>query len=125
MSDALLQTMITEFNQRRFAAAGRAAAEALTYAQGRDEVFWQGICEACEGYACLMAGRLPDAEHKLVAAMQSLRDFGYRYQNFEIPVALAGIRAAVAEIRAVRKLNKRIFDVTLLPQLRLAAKADD
>jgi len=125
MSDMLLQTMITEFNQRHYAGAGRAAAEALNYAQGRDEVFWQGICEACDGYVSIMSGQLPDAENKLVSAMQSLRDFGYRYQNFDVPVALAGIRAAVAEIRAVRKSNKRIFDVTILPQFRLAAKADD
>jgi hypothetical protein len=31
----------------------------------------------------------------------------------------------VTEIRLVRKHGKRVFDVSLLPQLRMAAKADD
>jgi hypothetical protein len=125
MSDVLLQRTIAEFNERRFTAAGRAAAEALNSATGRDEAFWQGICETCAGYTDLVAGRLPEAELKLVAAMQKLRNFGYRYRNFEVTVALAAIRRAVTEIRIVRKQGKRVFDVSLLPQLRMAAKADD
>ena len=84
-----------------------------------------GLNEACEGYAMIMDGRLDRAEQKLVAAMQKLRNFGFRYGNFEVTAALAGVRKAVEEIRAVRSRDKRIFDVSLLPQLRLAAKADD
>ena len=125
MSDALLQTTVAEFNRRRYAEAGRAAAAALAEARGRDEAFWQGLCEICDGYTNLLTGRLPEAERKLVSAMQTLRHFGYQYRNFEVTAALAGVRKGVAEIRAVRKQQKRLFDVSLLPQLRLAAEADD
>ncbi|MFO7654927.1 MAG: hypothetical protein R6X25_14085 [Candidatus Krumholzibacteriia bacterium] len=125
MSDQLLQRTVAEFNCRHYSAAGRAAAEALVLARGRDEAFWQGICETCDGYTDLVAGRHAQAEVKLVGAMQKLRNFGYRYRNLEVTGALAGIRAAVAELRAVRLQHKRVFDISLLPQLRLAAKADD
>jgi hypothetical protein len=125
MSDDYLPQLVTLFNRRRFAAAAEIAAEALTVAQGRDEIFWQGLCDTCEGYADLAAGRLGDAEHKLVAAMQKLRNFGFQYRNFQITAALAGVRTAVAEIRTVQREHKRRFDVSLLPQLRLVAEADD
>lgn len=125
MSNASLQKTVASFNARRYAAAARHSAEGLSTAQGRDEVFWCGLHETCEGYAELMAGRHDRAEAKLVAAMQKLRNFGYQYNNFEVSGALAGIRLAVAEIRAVRAQHKRLFDMSLLPQFRLAAKADD
>ena len=125
MSDANLQQTIASFNLRRYAAAARHSAEGLSAAQGRDEVFWCGLNETCEGYALLMSGEFSHAEAKLVAAMQKLRNFGFQYNNFEVTSALAGIRLAVAEIRAVRAQNKRVFDMSLLPQFSLAAKADD
>ena len=125
MNQAVLQNTVSAFNQRLYEQARRHAAEGLATAQGRDEAFWMGLHEACEGYADLDAGRLDRAESQLVEAMQKLRNFGFRYGNFEVTVALAGIRRAVAEIRAVRTRNKRVFDVSLLPQLRFAAKADD
>ncbi|MBE0567256.1 MAG: hypothetical protein IH621_14950 [Krumholzibacteria bacterium] len=125
MNNAVLQQTVKAFNLRRFDAAARHAAEGLADAQGRDEAFWMGLGEACEGYALLMGGQLDRAEQKMVAAMQKLRNFGFRYENFEVTVALAGVRQAVEEIRAVRARRKRVFDVSLLPQLRLAAKADD
>ncbi|MCP4571346.1 MAG: hypothetical protein GY838_03270 [bacterium] len=125
MNDTALHQMVGSFNSRRFEAATRHASEGLATAQGRDEAFWMGLHEACEGYVDLAAGRFDRAESQLVSSMQKLRNFGFRYENFEVTVALAGIRRAVAEIRAVRGRDKRVFDVSLMPQLRFAAKADD
>lgn len=125
MDTTMLQQMVRAFNLRRFDKAVGYAAEGLAGAQGRDEAFWMGLCDTCEGYAAVMAGKLDQAEPKLVGAMQKLRNFGFRYDNFEVAVALAGVRLAVEEIRAVRTGGKRVFDVSILPQLRLAAKADD
>jgi len=125
MSDVILQQTISAFNLRQFREAVRQSAEGLAMAQGRDEAFWMGLHEACEGYEALTSGELAKAEVKFVAAMQKLRNFGFRYNNFEVTAALAGIRRAVEEIRAVRSSTKRVFDVSLLPQFKMAAKADD
>lgn len=124
MSDVLNRT-ISAFNNRNFIQAGKLAAEGLADAQGRDEVFWMGLLETCEGYDLLSRKEMLESERKLVAAMQKLRNFGFRYKNFEITVALAGIRASVERIRLVRDGKHRVFDVSLHPTLRLAAKADD
>ena len=125
MSNNYLATMITAFNLRRFEAAAEASAEGLAMAQGRDEAFWMGLNEACEGFVLVDSNKWMLAERKLVASMQKLRNFGFRYNNFEVTAALAGIRLSVAEIKAVRQKEKRVFDVSLLPQLRMAARADD
>lgn len=124
MSDVLNRT-VNAFNNRNFALASKLAAEGLATAQGRDEVFWMGLLETCEGYQLVSQKQLLEAERKLIAAMQKLRNFGFRYQNFEITVALAGIRAGVERIRSVQSGKHRVFDVSLHPTLRLAAKADD
>ena len=121
----MLNDTVNAFNQRRFDDAAACAAEGLATARGRDEVFWMGLHEACEGYAHLHENDMLQAERKLIAGMQKLRNFGFRHQNFEVTAALAGIRLAVEEIRRVREGTRRIFDVSLLPQFRLAAKADD
>ena len=125
MNQDVLQQTVRHFNLRRYDEATLQATEGLNTARGRDEAFWMGLTEACEGYSLIMADQMDRAESKLVAAMQKLRNFGFRYENFEVTVALAGLRKAVEEIRAVRGQDKRVFDVSLLPQLRLAAKADD
>lgn len=125
MSDNYLANTVNAFNIRNYAGAVAASAEGLAMAQGRDEAFWMGLHEACEGFELLDSNKWMAAERKLVASMQKLRNFGFRYNNFEVTVALAGIRQTVEEIKAVRNKNKRVFDVTLLPQFRLAAKADD
>lgn len=126
MNDDLhLEKTVKAFNNRNFEEAVRQSAEGLAQAPGRDEVFWLGLHEACEGYDHLDRDELPKAERKLVEALQKLRTFGYRYNNFEVTSALAGFRLSLEEIRAVRARRKRIFDVSLLPQLKLAAKADD
>ncbi len=122
--DTILNKTIDAFNRRDFSEAARQSAEGLAVASGRDEAFWMGLLDACEGYEHLVGKRMLKAEAKLVASMQKLRNFGFRYNDFEVTAALAGIRNAVEEIRAVKQENKKIFDVSLLPQLRLAAKAD-
>lgn len=124
MSDNHIERTVKAFNARLWGEAVNESAEGLAVAQGRDEVFWMGLHEACQGYALLDGGQMPKAEAKLVSAMEKLRNFGFRYQNFEVTGALAGIRLAIEEIRAVRNRNKRVFDVSLLPQWKLAARAD-
>jgi hypothetical protein len=119
-----VEKTIKAFNARLWGEAVQQSAEGLALAQGRDEVFWMGLHEACQGYALLSANDLAKAERKLTSSMEKLRNFGFRYNNFEVTAALAGIRLAVEEIRAVRNRNKKKFDVSLLPQFKLAAKAD-
>ena len=122
MSQHLHQT-IAAFNSRNFKQAARHAGEGLAMARGRDEAFWMGLLDACEGYGLLAAKDFNNAEPKLIDSMHKLRNFGFRYNEFEITVALAGIRLALEEIRNVRGTTGRVFDVSLLPQLRLAEKA--
>lgn len=124
MSDVLNRT-VSAFNNRNFTQASKLAAEGLASAQGRDELFWMGLLETCEGYDLLARKEMLESERKLIAAMHKLRNFGFRYRNFEITVALAGLRASVERIRAVQSGKHRVFDVSLHPTLRLAAKADD
>jgi len=125
MNHDVLQQTIRSFNLRRYNEALAHSAVGLDTARGRDEAFWMGLCETCEGYELVAQGKLDRAEAKLIAAMHKLRNFGFRYENFEVTVALAAVRRAVEEIRVVRGGSKRLFDVSLMPQLRLAAKADD
>jgi len=123
--DIILHKTINAFNRRDFSEAVRQSTEGLAFARGRDEAFWMGLLDACEGYEHLAGQRMLKAEAKLIASMQKLRNFGFRHNDFEVTAALAGIRLAVEEIRAVKHENKKVFDVSILPQLRLAAKADD
>lgn len=124
MSERILQQLVTAFNRRDFAAAVGFSAEGLLQAEGRSEAFWVGLNDTCEGYRLLRAGELDKAEQRMVAAMQKLRNFGYRYENLEVTRLLAGLRRCAEEVRAVRAHQKRIFDVSLLPQLSLAARAE-
>ena len=121
----ILHKTINAFNRRDFSEAARQSAEGLAVAKGRDEAFWMGLLDACEGYEHLAGKRMLKAEAKLINSLEKLRNFGYRHNDFEVTAALAGIRLAVEEIRAVKNENKKVFDVSILPQLRLAAKADD
>jgi hypothetical protein len=122
--DTILYNTINAFNRRDYREAVRQSTEGLALARGRDEAFWMGLVDVCEGYEHLVGKNMLKAETKLVASMQKLRNFGFRYNDFEVTAALAGIRLAVEEIHAVKQENKKIFDVSLLPQLRLAARAD-
>ncbi|PID79066.1 hypothetical protein CSB20_11920 [bacterium DOLZORAL124_64_63] len=119
MSRNHLAATVDAFNLRRYQEAVRHSAEGLAVAQGRDEAFWMGLNDACEGFALIEEQKWAPAEQKLVSAMQTLRNFGFRYNNFEITAALAGIRKAVEEIKFVCSQEKRVFDVTLLPHFRL------
>ena len=125
MSNGILESTIKSFNQRLYKEAVRHSAEGLAVANGVDEAFWMGLHEACEAYEMLARNQIVQAETKLVASMEKLRNFGFRYYDFELTVALAGIRRALEEIRAVKAQPKRVFDVSIVPQFRLAAKADD
>ncbi len=124
-TDQILERTVAAFNQRDFAKAAEISAAGLEDVQGADEAFWLGLHEICLGYSLVMNRKLALAERKLVGAMEKLRNFGFRYENFEITSALAGVRLGVEEIRAVRSRRKKVFDISLLPQLKLAAKADD
>ncbi len=123
MSDRILQDLVAAFNRRDFGAAAGYSAEGLMRAEGRSEAFWVGLNDTCEGYRHLKAGELDRAEPRLVAAMQKLRNFGYIYENLEITSLLAGLRRCSEEVRAVRAQQKRVLDVSLLPQMSLAARA--
>lgn len=120
MHDEILQRLVMLFNKRDFAGASVEAAEGLLLAQGRDEVFWIGLGAACDGYRCLMAQEPERAEQFFVTAMHNLRNFGFSYQGFQITGLLAGLRRCAEEIRHVRGGGKRMFDITLLPQLKMA-----
>jgi hypothetical protein len=122
MQERILADLVAAFNRRDFAQAGREAAEGLLRASGRDEIFWLGLGDASEGFRCLLADQPQAAEQHLIAAMHSLRNFGFNYNGFQITVLLAGLRRCAEEIRLVRAQHKRVFDITLLPQLRLAVK---
>ena len=122
MSRNHLAATVDAFNLRRYKEAAGHSAEGLAMAQGRDEAFWMGLTDACEGFALIEEKKWAPAEQKLISSMQILRNFGFRYNNFEVTVALAGIRKAVEEIKFVDNKEKRVFDVTLLPQLRMAAR---
>ena len=78
-------------------------------AEGRDEVFWLGLGEACEGFRWLLAGEADRAEQHLIAGMHNLRNFGYAYGGFQITVLLAGLRRCAEEIRLVRQQPKGII----------------
>ncbi|MBU8870152.1 MAG: hypothetical protein KOO60_04665 [Gemmatimonadales bacterium] len=125
MTKAILENTVNSFNQRQYKEAMHYSAEGLSFANGQDEAFWMGLNEVCEAYELLERNQIAKAESKLVASMEKLRNFGFRYQNFEVTVALAGIRRALEEIRAVRGQSRKVFDVSIVPQFRLAAKADD
>jgi len=119
MQKSILTDLVSAFNLRNFTRATSMASEGLLHAQGRDEVFWMGLGDACEGYRALMAGDEDRAEHHMVAAMQNLRNFGFSYDGFQVTSLLAGLRRSVEEMRVVKAQEKRIFDVSLLPQLKL------
>lgn len=125
MEDRNLAILVTHFNRRDFTRAAAQASEGLLQAEGRDEVFWLGLGEACEGFRWLLAGDADRAEQHLIAGMHNLRNFGYAYGGFQITVLLAGLRRCAEEIRLVRQQHKRVFDITLLPQLKLAEQVEE
>lgn len=124
MSPELLERTVTAFNTRRYAEAAVAAREGASLAPaGRDALFWNGMQEACAGFALLMERKPGQAEVKMVAAVEKLRNFGYLYGDLEVTSVLAGLRQGIEEIRNVREKRKAQFDVTLLPNLKLVARA--
>jgi hypothetical protein len=128
MLPELLERTVTAFNARRYADAERAAREGAALAQtagGRDALFWTGLHETCVGFALLMDRKLGPAEARMAAAIEKLRNFGFLYSELEVTSVLAGLRQGVEEIRHVREKRKAQFDVSLLPNLKMAARADN
>jgi hypothetical protein len=124
MTPELLERTVTAFNARRYAEAATAAREgSLLAPAGRDALFWGGLHEACLGFALLMDAKLVPAELKMVAAIEKLRNFGFLYQDCEVTSVLAGLRLGIEEIRNVREKRKGMFDVSLLPSLKMVARA--
>lgn len=119
-----LERTLNEFNSRRYVEAAAAAREgSLLAPAGRDALFWAGLQETCVGFALLMERKLAQAEVKMVAAIEKLRNFGYLYQDVEVTSVLAGLRLGVEEIRNVRSKRKSQFDMSLLPSLKMVARA--
>ncbi len=125
MHDDLLTRTIDAFNGRRFDEAEQLAAAGLEEAVGRDELFWLGLRETCHGFALVMAGHVTQAQPVMVSAMEKLRNFGFRYRNVEVTSILAGLRRGLEEARVVGEGNKRVFDVSLLPRIKMARRADE
>lgn len=121
----LLNDAVTAFNSRRYDEAVALTAVGLREAVGREELFWMGLHETSQGFAFIAGEKLPQAEEKLVSAMEKLRHFGYRHRSLEVTSILAGLRRGLEEVREVRTGRRRIFDTTLLPQIKMAAKADN
>ena len=124
MDTDLLHRTIETFNGRRFAEAAAMAEKGLAGATGRDELFWMGLRETCQGFAHVADGHLARAQPLMAGAMEKLRNFGFRYHDVEVTSILAGLRRAVEEIRAVGEGRRRSFDMSLLPRIKMARKAD-
>jgi len=121
----LLTDAVTAFNNRRYTDAARITAGGVRQSVGKDELFWIGLNEACQAFESIAANKLAPAEDKLVAAMEKLRHFGYRYQGLEVTSVLAGLRRGLEETREVRAGRRSMFDVSLLPQIKMAARAQE
>ena len=76
-----LHATVAAFNRRNFKEAVRHSSEGLSTARGRDEAFWMGLLDACEGYGLLAAKDFNNAEPKLIDSMHKLRNFGFRLQE--------------------------------------------
>lgn len=124
MSKELLHQAVKAFNNRRYDEATALLAKGLNDVVGRDELFWLGLHETAEGFDLVTGKQMARAEEKMIAAMEKLRHFGFRHEDLEVTSVLAGLRRGVEEIRLVRGGTKTVFDATLLPQIRLAARAD-
>jgi hypothetical protein len=119
-----LADLVESFNGRRYDDAEAVASVQLGEAVGKDELFWMGLRESCAGFSLVMSDDFKKADPLLVAAMEKLRNFGYRHQNLEVTSVLAGLRRGVEEIRMVQAGEKKMFDVSLLPKIKMSAKAD-
>jgi hypothetical protein len=125
MSNDLLTRSVEAFNNRRYADSVALTAEGLKGAVGRDELFWMGLHEAAVGFELVTAKQPRKGEQKMIEAMEKLRHFGYRYENVEVTSVLAGLRRGIEEIRSVESGQKKMFDMTLLPQIKMSGSADE
>jgi hypothetical protein len=123
-NDVLART-IDSFNRREYDEAANLTNTMLQDVVGKDELFWLGMSEACRGFSLIMGGELRKSQPLMVAAMEKLRNFGYRHQNLEITSVLAGLRRGIEESTMVLNKDKRVFDLSLLPKLKMSARADN
>lgn len=122
---ARIAETVEAFNTRRYDAAADLASAMQARSVGQDEVFWMGLAETCRGFSLIMGGELRKAQPLLVAAMEKLRNFGFRHQELEVTSVLAGLRRGIEESRMVLDKEKRTFDLSLLPKLKMSARADE
>ena len=120
-----LARLVEAFNARRYDDAEAMAAAMLDEAVGREELLWMGLRETCTAFGLIADGQLKKVGPILVAAMEKLRNFGYRYETLEVTSVLAGLRLGAEESRAVLAGEKTMFDMSLLPKLKMSAKAED
>jgi len=116
-----LTYFVTVFNNREYETAHNLAAAQYQQSIEKDSLFWDGIREMCSGYIAINKGDLETAEPLLISAMGKLRNFGFKYGDFEITSALAGMRRGYDELRRVAENGGTVFDVTLLPKLKLSS----
>jgi hypothetical protein len=119
-----LGEIVSSFNKRQYDDAAVRVSATLQDAVGQDELFWMGLLETCQAFSLVMQKDLTGAEPKLLSAMEKLRNFGYRHNNLEVTGVLAGLRLGLEEVRNVRSQSKTMFDVSLLPKMKMAAEAD-
>jgi|GEM_PF-1405772 len=121
---AKIAEAVEAFNTRRYDHAADLTAAMRASTVGKDEVFWLGLHETCRAFSLILAGELANAQPLLVAAMEKLRNFGFRHQELEVTSVLAGLRRGLEETRMVLDKEKRTFDLSLLPKLKMTARAD-
>jgi len=116
-----LIAFVTAFNNRDYETAHNLAVAQYQQSIEKDSLFWDGICEMCTGFIAINKAELEIAEPLLVSAMGKLRNFGFKYGDFKVTSALAGMRRGYDELRRVAENDGTFFDVTLLPKLKLSS----
>ncbi|MBT4291982.1 hypothetical protein HOD41_04770 [bacterium] len=116
-----LTVFVTAFNNRNYETAHNLAVAQHEQSIDKESLFWDGICEMCCGYIAISKADLETAEPLLVSSMGKLRNFGFKYGDFEITSALAGMRRGYDELRRVAENKGTVFDVTMLPKLKLSS----
>lgn len=120
-----LTAFVTAFNNRDYETAHNLAVAQHEQSVDKDSLFWDGICEMCSGFMAINKVDLETAEPLLVSSMGKLRNFGFKYGDFEITSALAGMRRGYDELRRVAENEGTVFDVTMLPKLKLSSSQAD
>jgi hypothetical protein len=116
-----LADLVAVFNNREFETAYIIASSQCEVSVDKDSLFWNGIREMCQAFNTINKGNLDTAEPLLISSMEKLRNFGFRYGDFEVTSALAGMRRGYDEIRRVTEKDNGTFDITVFPKLKLSS----